>query len=228
MSGYIIKGNPWYEIVWIYDNEFRGRLFPLVYLAGGQPGYVINQYIYDLMVRGFSHSKLELYVRGLCHLYAFTCARYGTRALTDAESANLVANFLDAKQYGTDEFCTRRSKRWGWLKYLGLHWKPLLLSRRAKGSTLRNYVEAITEFDNWQHTHHGSIRLNSVERRFMSAWERFQDFKKRTKWDMKLHLYHSRNHTKVVYGQYINERLNAAERGRHHIKIRKHSLRTGL
>ncbi len=209
-----MQGSPWYQIVWVYDSNFEGREFPLVYLANGRPGYVINQYIYDLMKREFSHSKLELHVRALCHLYAFTCAKYGLRPLTDEESAWLVADFLDAKQFGTDAQCSRRAKRFEWLHNLGLHWEPLLFSKRKQGSTLRGYADAITEFDKWQHVHHGANRLSPTETHFMSAWERFQDFKKRKDWDMLLHLVKSHKGTVEQYQSAVRERLDAAEKRR--------------
>lgn len=219
----LFKGNPWYEVVWLYDSEFEGRQFPLVYLANGRPGYVITQYIYDLMARNFSFSMLELHVRSLCHLYAFTCARYGFRFLTETESANLVANFLDAKIYGTDEYCTRRAANYTWMHDLGLHWKPLIFSQRDKGSTIRDYVDAFAEFDKWQSVHHDVTQLNPKEKYFMNAWEMFLDFKRRSQWDMNLHLHKSRSHYLEKHQNHIREKLDKTENGRKNIKTPKKS-----
>lgn len=208
-----MRGNPWYEIVWIHDEDFEERLFPLVYLADGLPGYAINQYIYYLMEIGTQDTKLENTVRALCHLYAFSCARYGNRPLTDAESCTLIADFLDAKQYGTDHHCTRTAPRFSWLKTLGLHWEPLLFSRRASGgNTIKLYLAGITEFDKWQDAYYLTKRLSPTEQHFMNAWERFRDFKKRTKWDMLLHLAKSRHGAVERHQQGIQNRLGLGHR----------------
>ncbi|MBC7000999.1 tyrosine-type recombinase/integrase [Photobacterium sp. BZF1] len=216
-----MNGSPWYKTVWIYDSNSDGRQFPMVYLANGAPGFVINQYLYDLMKRDASHNEMEVQTRALCHLYAFTCARYGTRPLTDAESANLVADFLDAKMYGTDHHCARRAKRYDWLRNLGLFWEPLLFSKRTQGTSLTTYANAITAFDKWQRVYHGTNRLSPTETRFMSAWERFQDFKQRSKWDMLLHLNRSRSGTVQQRQEAIQRRLDRSARGRKPIKNMK-------
>lgn len=216
-----MAGSPWYEIVWIYDVNFESRQFPLVYLADGRPGYVINQYIYYLMTRELSHSNLELHLRALCHLYAFTCARYGTRALTDSESYNLVANFIDAKQYGTDTLCIRESDRFQWLRNLGLNWRPLTYTNRKTGNAINDYILAITDFDKWQSTYHFASRINVTETHFMNAWERYKEFKNRELWDPLLHIIKSRNNTVETYQDKVQERLKIADKRRGSPKIAK-------
>ncbi|AOE88103.1 site-specific integrase [Pseudomonas sp. TCU-HL1] len=205
--------NPWFEIVWVYDTDFEGRQFPLVYLANGLPGYVINQFIYDLLLRNTGHSKLELIVRSLCHLYAFTCAKYGTRHLSESESANLIADFIDAKEFGTDKYCIKRGERYDWLRYLGLNWEPLAHSSSAKKSTLMGYLRAITEFDRWQSAFHNTARLSPTEEVFLSAWQRFQDFKNREKWDMLIHLNNARSNKREIPDESIASKFKSNQKG---------------
>jgi len=61
----------YYQVVWMYANAFPGREIPLVLLGDAKPGYVINQWIFYLLDEEITPSRLELYVRALCHLYAF-------------------------------------------------------------------------------------------------------------------------------------------------------------
>ncbi len=65
-----------YIVIWVYCKGFPGREIPLVLLADGRPGYVINQWIFYLLDEEITPSRLELYVRALCHLYDFAMVRY--------------------------------------------------------------------------------------------------------------------------------------------------------
>ncbi|SHO58282.1 tyrosine-type recombinase/integrase [Vibrio quintilis] len=203
--------NPWYSTIWLYDSDFEQRKFPLVYLANGMPSYTINQYIYHLLESEISHNKLESSVRALCHLYAFTCAYYGQRILTSEEASYLVANFIDAKKFGTDEFCIRNSPRFSWLKNLGLNWKPLSLSKNGI-STIKGYIRAITNFDKWQANIYNIQPLNPTEKYFISAWRQYKKFETRKEWDPLIHLELARKRRKQTeekYSSQVENKLNS-------------------
>ena len=195
-----------YEVVWGYSKEFPGREIPLVLLADGRPGYVINQWIAYLLDEEITPSRLELYVRAICHLYSFVLARYPDDFGAE-KVEQLLDDFIAAKKFGTDTFCIKTDDRYEWLTSLGLYWQPLF--RRT--NTIKLYLEAINQFDQWQVTFHKSKPLNPYDERVMTAWEIYHDFQQRTDWDPLLHLHSSREHTKrdyktTVYGKYSHRR----------------------
>ena len=136
-------------------------------------------------------SNLKLHVRALEHLYAFTMARFDQDGFDEFAREGLLASFIDAKRYGTDDFCTTDIPHLQFLKCLGLDWKKTPLD-----ASIRRYVEAINAFDKWQATFHEAPRLNPSEKQFMSTWEIYQDFKRRENWDPLVHLHPARAHEK--------------------------------
>ncbi len=171
-------GNSSYQIEWVYTIEFPGRPVPLVVLANGQPGYTINQWIYWLLEEGITPSLLEQHVRAVMHLYEFHYRTYSGRELAQNQAERLIADFLDAKSRGSEL----------------MGWKP-----NNNKSTLKRYLTSINLFDEWQATFHGAPRMNQSEELFMSAWERYRDFRQRSKWDPMLHLFPSRSHMKTTH-----------------------------
>jgi integrase len=201
-----------YQVIWVYCKDFPEREIPLVVLADGRPGYVINQWIFYLLDEEITPSRLEQYIRSLCHLYDFAMARY-TDFNSVRDKGALLEEFIDAKKFGTDSYSLKTDDRHSWLLSLGLYWKPLL--KRTK--TIALYLDAINQFDEWQVTFHKSIALNPYEEQFMSAWEIYRDFQQRTHWDPFLHLHASRQHTKrdyktAAYGKYSHKRHECRNR----------------
>ena len=197
----------YYQTVWVYANAFPGREIPLVLLGNAKPGYVINQWIFYLLDEEITPSRLEIYVRALCHLYAFAMARYPAGQFKPGEQEELLKDFIDAKKLGTDTYCIKPDERSAWLMNLGLYWKPLF--RRT--NTIKLYLEAINQFDQWQVTFHKSKALNPYEERVMTAWEIYCDFQQRTGWDPFVYLYGARQHIARdyqtnVYGKYLHKR----------------------
>jgi len=182
----------WYRQITVQIQGPKGLVAaPIVLLDDGQPGYVINQWIYHLIDAGMGPSNLKLHVRALEHLYAFTMARFYQGSFDEHARQGLIASFIDAKRYGTDHYCTTDKPHLQYLKGLRLNWEKTPLD-----STIRRYVEAINAFDKWQATFHGAQRLNPSEKQFMSAWEIYQDFKRRKNWDPLVHLHTARTHEK--------------------------------
>jgi len=156
---------------------------PLVFLDG-HPSYAINEWISYLLDEQITNSRLEQFTRSICQLYDFSRARFGL-SVSDKEIQLLIPQFIDAKVYGTDGLCSNNSK--DYLKNLGLNWKPV------KRKTVQNhYLGAINDFDKWQSTYHHSDRLNPSEKRLMTHFEQYNDFKNRKNWDMLVHLYPSK------------------------------------
>jgi len=185
----------WYRQITVHIQGPKGLVATsIVLLDDGQPGYIINQWIYHLIDGGMRPSNLKVHVRALEHLYAFTMARFHQGDFNDTARQGLIASFIDAKRYGTDHNCTTDMPHLQYLKALGLNWKKTPLD-----DTIRRYVAAINSFDKWQATFHGAQRLNPSEKQFMSAWEIYQDFKRRTDWDPLVHLHPSRTHEKEKY-----------------------------
>jgi hypothetical protein len=197
----------WYRQITVHIQGPKGLVaIPFVLLDDGQPGYIINQWIYHLVDGGMGPSNLKLHVRSLEHLYALTMARYHQGGFDECARQGLIASFIDAKRYGTDHYCTTDKPHLQYLKSLRLNWEKTPLD-----DTIRRYIEAINLFDKWQTTFHGAQRLNPSEKQFMSAWEIYQDFKRRTNWDFLAHLYPSRTHEKEkhqvqVTGPYEHKR----------------------
>ena len=178
--------NAHHLIEWIYTSDFPSRAVPLVILNEGKPGYVINQWVYYELQNGITPSLLEQQLGGLMQLYEFTIRKYGARPLTEVEAKNLVPEFLRAKRKGSIDH--------NGYDPLGLYWKP-----NHNYHTLKRYVKTIEAFDKWQATFHGATRLYPSEERFMNAYEVFSDFKRREKFDVLLHLFPSRRHTKEEF-----------------------------
>jgi hypothetical protein len=179
-----------WSIKYINTKEFPHRRFPIVFL-NGQPGFVITQWIHYLLENGIAQSLLEERIRAVLHLFDFTMAKYGERALTSEESRSLVHDFLLAKKRGTSGEDASDP--------LGLGWKPL------PSATVRRYLAGINTFDKWQSGFHNAARLNPSEERFLNAWETYRDFQQRTKWDPMLHLFPAKRHTKEVYRTDLTE-----------------------
>jgi integrase len=167
-----------YQIEWIYTEEFPGRAIPLVILADGRPGYVINQWIYWLLEEDIQPSTLEKHVRAVMQLYEFHYRKYGPTQLTQQQAQRILADFLDAKRHG--------SELMGW-------------PANNNKTTLKRLLASINLFDEWQATYHGGHRLNPSEQRFLSTWETYRKFKIREKWDPMLHLFPSQSHSKTEH-----------------------------
>ena len=170
---------------------------------------MINQWITYLLDEEITPSRLELYVRALCHLYDFAMAQAAVSTYMQFAPENrvLLKDFVEAKQFGTDWFCLKKDARSAWLKALGLYWRPLL----NRTNTIDLYLKAIEEFDRWQVTFHGSVPLNPYEERFMTSWEIYRDFKQRSDWDPFRHLHPAKNHNQQdydisAYGKYLHGR----------------------
>lgn len=197
----------YHHVVWQFFADFLGRLIPIVLLADGKPGFIVNQWIYYLVEEGISESRLEEYLRAITHLYDFYLAR--SVAKGDAKPEYLLRDFIAAKKFGTDEFCCGTGKSLEWLRELNLNWHPLLRSL----NTIERYLRAINEFDQWQATYHGAKLMNPFEQRMMSEFEQYRDFQQREGWDMFLHLYPARSHEKkefqfTVRGKFEHARLS--------------------
>lgn len=207
------KASRWYKRIYLHiENPAAGveglRQVPLVLLSDGRPGYIINQWIFYLLQEGITDSKLETYVRALEYLYAYTMARHENGVITKEQQDVLLVGFIDARRHGTDEFCATNKSQLQYLKGLGLHWK------KTSEDTIERDIRAINEFDIWQATFHGAPKLNPSDKRFLSDWEIYKDFKKRTDWDPLVHLHPTRNHIQEehqtkVRPKYQHKRLNA-------------------
>ncbi|MBW2187827.1 MAG: hypothetical protein JRG71_16050 [Deltaproteobacteria bacterium] len=163
------------------------RLVPLVLLSDGRPGY---------------DSKLEEYVRALEHLYAFTVARFDNGEILKEQQEGLLAAFIDAKRYGTDELCTTKISHLQYLKNLGLSWE------KTSDDSIERAIKAINGFDKWQTKYHGSSPMNPSESRFMTTWEIYQDFRNRAKWDPLLHLHPAREFEKEIYNTEVKPKYH--------------------
>jgi len=188
----------------------------MVLLDDGQPGYIINQWIYHLIDGGMGASRLKQHVRALEHLYAFTMARFHQGGFDEHARQGLIASFIDAKRYGTDHYCTTHHPHLQYLKGLRLNWK-----KTPRDDTIRRYIHAINTFDKWQATFHGAQRLNPSEKRFMSTWEVYQDFKRRKNWDPFVHLHPSRNHEKENHNDQVERPYEPRRRQSQMLKTKK-------
>ena len=68
-------------------TDFEGRAFPMIYLANGEPGYIINQWIYWLMRCGMPESTLCARIDHMMGLYDFHYHTYGNEPLTTLRNA---------------------------------------------------------------------------------------------------------------------------------------------
>jgi hypothetical protein len=195
VSGLVVPSairNVHYLIEWVYSVDFPGRPIPLVILRNGEPGFVINQWIYYQLESGISPSLLEERIRAVLHLYEYCCRRFGKAAITAKGAQSMLADFITAKKRGT--IAANGSDP------LGLYWKPNFRLR-----TLKRTLASINHFDKWHSTYHGAQRLNPDEERFLAAWERFRDFKRRSSWDPLVHLFSSKSQTNRVHGLTLHE-----------------------
>lgn len=176
-----------YSIKWVRTTEFPKDDIPIMYFDG-EPAIGVNQWILGMIKQGITPSSLEDAMRAIGHLYDFhkvLTVHYGNNYNTDL----LMEQFLDAKMYGTDEFCTLRTD--SYLKYAYLGWKPV--KPRSIKST---YLKHINDFDKFQSTFHGADRLNPSEITFMTSYEKYQEFQRRSEWDALLHLFPSKSDEK--------------------------------
>lgn len=211
-----MKKARWYKRIYIHiQNPAPGsrglRLIPLVLLSDGRPGYIINQWIFYLLQEAITDSRLEEAVRALEHLYSFTMARYEHDEMSKEQQECLLAGFIDAKRYGTGDYCTTTKKHLQYLKDIQLGWK------KTSTESIERTINAINLFDKWQSTFHNASKLNPSETRFMNAWEICQDFKNRFNWDPLLHLHPAREHEKEVHNievkpKYQHKRLKKSDR----------------
>lgn len=185
-----------YSIKWIRTIEFPTTDIPIMYFDG-EPAIGVNQWIIGLIKQGITPSSLEEAMRAIGHLYNFH------KVLTIHESGNYNTNrflekFLDAKMYGTNQYCTLN--RESYLKYVFLGWKPV-----APKSIKSTYLKHINDFDKFQSTFHGAERLNPSEIQFLSSYEKYLEFKRRSEWDSLLHLFPSQEHEKENYAHDMQE-----------------------
>lgn len=177
------------SVKWIYTKEFGNKLIPIIYFDG-QITFTANQWIHSLIEQGYGVSKLERYIRALTHFFSFYNALL-ISTQQEPEYRKIFAMFIDAKKYGTDGYCSSTSH--SFLDNLFLNWQPSSITNIKS-----NYLNLLNDFDKWQSTYHDAERLNPSEERFLTAHEKYQDFKVREKWDPLLHLSNSRSQTKEV------------------------------
>lgn len=197
-----MDNNIWTTKVWVFTTSFPGRAVPLIYLQDGRPCYTLNQYIYYLIDENITPASLEDNERALRHIYAFTVAMYGDKPLSK-QLENLVGDFIYAKRFGTDEFCTKKANdpKYGYLVSLGLHWP------KTKRKTIKKYIRAINRFDVWQAAFHGATRLNPCELRFKNAFEIYSDYKQRKGWDPLIHLFSTYSQEKTDYQNTVEQKF---------------------
>ena len=182
-------------IIYVYFKQFGRREVPMVFLENGKPGYVINQWIFNQVEQAAKPARLTSYVGSICMLYDLCVARFGVGPLREADQLCLVQNFIDARVYGTDEYCIKSNcdPQYDYLHSLGLHWKPTLQSNVSIN------LKAIDIFDKWQATYHGAAFLNPSEKQFMDKYEVYREWKIREKWDPFQHLFDTKEHTKQTH-----------------------------
>lgn len=190
--------NAFHEVVYVRTRQYSGRLFPLVILENGQPGYVINAYIHYLLMRGEQESTLQQKIQTVCQLYEFCRRKYGNHELTEEQVRVLIYDFGSAKLQGTIQSDGSDP--------LNLGWRPVL------PRTLRNTLRHIEDFDSFQATFFKAARLNPVEVRFQSAFERYIEFKARSKYDPLIHLFPSRSTEQSVHAYQVREHRRQSSR----------------
>lgn len=171
--------NACHEIVYVKTRQYPNRVFPLIFLENGKPGYVINAYINYLMMRGEQESSLQQKINAVCQLYEFYRRRNGNADLSEERTRHLIYDFGAAKLHGTLQPDGSDP--------LNLGWRPVM------PSTLRTMLRYLEDFDAFQTTYLHAGPLNPVEVRFQSAFERYLDFKARSKYDPFVHLFPSRS-----------------------------------
>ncbi len=189
-----MRESKWHKIFYFYLKEFPCREIPIVFLYDGQPGYVINQWIYYLLEEKITPAKLELYIRSLSQLYDLCMARRGQGQIREVNNKRLVADYIEARLLGTDEYCLNKTNpRYDYLSNLRLHWKP------ATEQNVKQNIKAINKFDKWQSTFHGAQRINPSESVFIDSYEIYREFKRSEAWNPFHRLFTAREHTKEVY-----------------------------
>jgi integrase len=192
----------YHEIVHVRIAQSPGRLFPLVLLENGRPGYVINAYLNYLMMRGEQESTFRQKLQAVCQLYEFCRRKYGDAQLDEAEVRGLIFEFGSAKLHGTIQPDGSDS--------LNLYWRPVL------PSTLRSILRYIDDFDAFQVAHFRSTALNPAETRFQTAFQRYQDFKARTQYDPFVHLFPSRSRERKEAAYAVVQHKRDSQRRRPH------------
>ncbi len=172
------------SVKWVYTRDFGSRLFPLVFLSG-RASYVLAQWAHFLIKQGIGQSLLDERLRVVVQLFEYATVKYGSGALTEGQTNTLVADYLMARKLGTVDA--------EGFDPLGLWWP------RLSKKTLKKYVKAINAFDAFQAAFHGAPRLNPVESRLLTAWQRCQEFRVREKWDMLLHLFPASSTEKAIH-----------------------------
>lgn len=191
-----------HEIVHVRTVQYPGRLFPMVLLENGRPGYVINAYLNYLMMRGEQESTFRQKLQAVCQLYEFCRRKYADAQLTETETRGLVFEFGSAKLHGTVQPDGSDP--------LNLYWHSVL------PSTLRTILRHIDDFDAFQVAHFRSPALNPAEIRFQTAFQRYQDFKARTQYDPFVHLFPSRSNARKEAAYAVQEHRRDAQRRRPH------------
>lgn len=171
--------NACHEIVYVRTEQYPTRVFPLVLLENGKPGYVINAYVNYLLMRGEQESSLQQKLNAVCQLYEFYRRRYGSSELSEERIRHLIFDFGNAKLHGTIQPDGTDP--------LNLGWRPVL------PRTLRTMLRYLEDFDAFQTTYFRAVSLNPIEVRFQTAFERYVEFKVRSKYDPFIHLFPSRS-----------------------------------
>lgn len=186
MKDHRIK-NAYHEVVYVRTIQYPGRLYPLVLLENGRPGYVINAFINYLLMRGEQESSFQQKLQSVCQLYEYCRRKYAESDLSEEQIRSLIFEFGSAKLHGTIQPDGSDP--------LNLGWRPIM------PKTLRNIVRNLQEFDTFQVAFFNAKQLNPVEVKFQSNFERYMEFKARSKYDPLLHLFpsHSTERTAPVY-----------------------------
>lgn len=191
----------YHEIVHVRTVQFPGRLFPLVLLENGQPGYVINAYLNYLLMRGEQESTFRQKMHAVCQLYEFCRRTYGDNPLSEENTRSLIFQFGSAKLHGTIQPDGHDP--------LNLYWRPVL------PRTLKNILRYIDEFDAFQVTHFQAASLNPVEILFQTTFQRYQEFKTRTRYDPFIHLFPSRSKERRISAYTAKEHQRNSQPRRH-------------
>ena len=188
-----------YSVRWVTSKELGPKSVPIIFFDG-EAALGVNQWILGLVKGGMSASSLDNHMRAIGHLYNFNKVLRLVEG-DDYNSDHLLAKFIDAKLYGTDEHCT--STNHPYLKSLFLGWSPV-----RRDNIKRTYLRPINDFDKWQSTFHGAERLNPSEQVFLKQYQKYLEFKQRSNWDMLLHLSPSRSQTREIYAVNVDSRAH--------------------
>lgn len=183
--------NARHEIVYVKTKQYPNRVFPLVILENGKPGYVINAYINYLFMQGEQESTLHQKINAVCQLYEFCRRREDGTDLTEKQARHLIFNFGTAKLHGTIQSDGSDPSN--------LRWRPVT------ATTLRNILRYLKDFDTFQATYFHAQTLNPVEVRFQTSFERYLDFKQRSKYDPMIHLFPTRSAEKTIATYHVKE-----------------------